>query len=184
MRLFFALPLPDELVEDVGAVTAMLKERFPGVAVPRAEGWHITLHFFGERDDQEAEELKKVLLSPEAALPDVEARFSGVGAFPPGGPPRVVFADIGEGRRTIISLQEILSGALTRAGLAVPDDKRPYHPHLTLGRVKYGVVERTFLKNLALPSHPFAFKRCVLYQSLLTREGAVYRPVAERRLEA
>jgi 2'-5' RNA ligase len=184
MRLFFGLPLPHELLEDVSTVTDRLKERYPGVTVPRTEGLHITLHFFGERDDKEAEELKKVLLAPEVTLPAVEARFSEVGAFPPGGLPRVIFADIGEGRRTIISLQEILSGALTRAGLAVPDEKRPYHPHLTLGRVKYGSIDRTFLKGLALPLQPFTVTRCILFQSLLQREGAVYRPVAERRLEA
>jgi 2'-5' RNA ligase len=184
MRLFAALPVSEAVRDSLTAVAARLKTLCPGVAVPRPEGLHFTLFFFGERGPDEAEAMRALLTDPQTELtPRVSVSWRGVGTFPAAGPPRVIFADVAEGRREIITLQERLGRALARAGLAVSHEKRPFQPHLTLGRVKSGPVDRTLVARLALPEAAFSLDRCVLFQSLLQRDGAVYLPLAERRLD-
>ena len=90
-RLFVAIALP----EPVRAALVALAQPLPGVAWTRPEQLHLTLRFIG---DVPAEKIERVTahltaVSVEPFLLPVE----DVGAFPPKGPPRVVWIGVGHG---------------------------------------------------------------------------------------
>ncbi len=183
MRVFLALPVPPMVGAALETATASLKSLFHGMAVPRREGLHFTIFFFGERSVAEVEELKHALRGPMNPVSPITVRWNGLGTFPPAGNLRVVYAAVGEGSDSLIRLQAQIGRLLEDAGVALPVEQRPFQPHLTLGRHKGGPVDRQLLANIALPDDAFIIDRCVLFQSILNRDGAVYLPLAERRLE-
>ncbi len=180
MRLFYALPVPAGTGRRLGRVSADLKKNYRGLSVPREEGMHFTLFFFGEVDAAGAERLSRLLDAPELARPAVRARFSAVGTFPPGGNPRVVYAGLGDGAAEIVAVYECLRLLLERERWPLVDEHRPFHPHLTLARNKGDRIAREAFDRIALPVEPFLIDRCVLFQSVLEPNGAVYTPLKER----
>src|SRR5207247_613254 len=61
-----------------------------------------------------------------------EIVFSGVGAFPPRGAPRVLWLGVTEGAEATTALQRQVTDRLEPLG--VQPERRPYSPHLTLAR--------------------------------------------------
>jgi 2'-5' RNA ligase len=180
MRIFLALPIPERVRQSLAAVASFLKGQFPSFKVPRTDSFHFTLFFFGEKNQEETAMLVSVLNTHTLSGRPIAARWKAVGTFPPAGVPRVVYADVGMGSEEIISLQQKIGLLLKEQGVTAPEEKRPFRPHLTLARNKGGAVNRRLLNEITLPQDPFVMDRCVLFQSVLNRDGAVYHPLAER----
>src|SRR3989338_693427 len=53
MRLFLAIDLPKEVKQSIATQLAPLKSEYPDFRWVDESRYHITLHFFGERDDPE-----------------------------------------------------------------------------------------------------------------------------------
>ncbi|HXT00151.1 MAG TPA: RNA 2',3'-cyclic phosphodiesterase [Elusimicrobiota bacterium] len=126
MRLFYAAAADEEVKAAAAEVVARLR-RAPGHyrwVDPR--DMHVTFRFLGE--------------TPEAALPEVEAQmrraaaqsapfelvYGGVGAFDSLEDPRVVWIGLDEGAEPMERIADLLGR----------DERRPFSPHLTLGRRK------------------------------------------------
>jgi 2'-5' RNA ligase len=58
--------------------------------------------------------------------------------------------------------------------VGVPKEKKSFHPHVTLARVKRGVADVTALARNARDYGSFEFDGFSLIKSTLTREGPVY----------
>src|SRR3982750_4330329 len=58
--------------------------------------------------------------------------LSGVGVFPPRGAPQVVWLGIADGGQHVTALQREVAARIADCGL--PLERRPFHPHLTIGR--------------------------------------------------
>ena len=119
MRTFVAVRPP-------AAAVAHLRAVLP--AWPSApERWHLTLAFLGEVADPHR--LAPALSEVCTGRPPLELRLAGSGAFGRGGP---VWVGV-EGDRTALTE---LAGAVARACAAagVDVERRPYRPHLTVGR--------------------------------------------------
>jgi 2'-5' RNA ligase len=106
--------------------------------------WHITLAFLGEvadpRVDPVAAEVGRAVAAagPAAGRP-FRLRLAGAGTFPARGAPRVLWAGVtGAGAEVDAAAERLgrLARAVRRAARAagVPVERRPYRPHLTLGR--------------------------------------------------
>ncbi len=63
-------------------------------------------------------------------------RLAGVGAFPGIGSPRVLFAGVDQGEDDLVSLAGAVEIAVRQAGF--PAERKPFHPHVTVGRVRQG----------------------------------------------
>lgn len=127
-RLFLALPLPTP----ARAELARLAEPLEGVAWGPPGQFHLTLRFLGEVDAPTRtaieERLAAVRVEP-FLLP-----LAGVGAFPPQGAPRTVWAGTGAGHPRLFQLRQRLDDALLAAGLTL--DVRTFLPHVTLARCR------------------------------------------------
>jgi 2'-5' RNA ligase len=139
VRLFVAVELAPAIAHALAAFEGDLQRRitalFPQARltwVP-AERLHLTVRFIGEVDD--AANIAAAL-SPPLATRAFEVEFTGAGAFPARGTPRVLWAGVSKGVDELTALEQEVSERLLGAGVARED--RPYRPHLTLARVREG----------------------------------------------
>jgi 2'-5' RNA ligase len=103
-----------------------------------AHQFHFTLKFFGEIAAEEAQRAAEALLGVGAATAPFELEVAGLGAFPEPARPSVLWAGVGRGRERLVDLAGRVEEAMVRAGF--PREKRPFRPHLTLGRVREGAA--------------------------------------------
>ena len=168
MRLFVALPLPEELQDRLTA----LGEPLPGVRWLPAENLHVTLRFIGEVEGHQARELDAELARIE--LPAFPVAIRGIECRGNGGKARMLWAGV-KSDGELDTLQGRIEAALRRAGL--PPEGRRFRPHVTLARFKAnpGARLQGFLSRHGLfRCDPFRAEHFVLYSSLLTPEGSRY----------
>lgn len=137
MRLFIALPLAGP----ARAAAAALQQRLRDAAGPGARvSWpdpaqlHLTLAFLGEQPGPEAAEA--ALRAAVAEHPRFGLVLAGLGVFPTPARPRVLWLGATEGAERLAALAATLRARLLAAG--VQPEKKPFHGHVTLGRVKPG----------------------------------------------
>jgi 2'-5' RNA ligase len=176
MRLFVALPLPDDL-----------RARLAGMAggVPNArwvapENLHLTLRFIGEADGAQARDVDAALT--RISVPAFSLSLAGVDHFGAGEKVRSLWAGVDESAE-LSRLHGKIEHALQQAGL--PPEGRKFKAHVTLARFKRnpGAKLYTFLAHHALfRGTPFAVREFVLYSSFLSHNGAIYSPEASYAL--
>jgi 2'-5' RNA ligase len=184
-RLFVALDLPQDV--RAGLVdwqrTALSD---PALRVVRPEALHMTLVFLGYQAEKDAKEIAKSALDVNVEAPAVELDREPVGV-PPGKRPRLIA--LAANSDQTVALQKQVEERLVEAGFYEPE-KRPFWPHLTVGRVKPEVPKGRKPALLRTPPHPlpehmfrfFRPTRLVLFKSHLRRTGAEYEPLAELEL--
>jgi 2'-5' RNA ligase len=139
---------------------------------------HLTTKFIGDFPEERLDELKAALgaVAPTGAL---KIALRGLDWFPNAERPRVLVATI-EAPTGLCALARDTDAACARLG--IEPEKKAFHPHLTLARIR--TVEPLFeLKKaiLELPSADFgAFsaERFHLYQSQLAPGGSIYTKLA------
>lgn len=175
MRIFVAVPVPDEVRHRIVAVLGEAVDRIPGKVV-RPGNWHVTLRFLGEIDEVAYERLIGCLA--EAELGErFRLRWGGLGAFPRAERASVLWIGPDRGGEALAELAVAVDAAVDRAGF--PAEDRPFHPHLTLSRLR--PVED--VSRLVSETAPFGVSmevdRVTVYQSRLGSGGAAYRVCEE-----
>lgn len=175
MRLFVAAELPEAIRAKLAAAQEGLRALPLDVRWVRPEGIHLTLVFLGEVVAARLQAIVAALagLSKTPRRPiALEAR--GVGTFPEGGRPRVIWAGLTGDLSALASLQAGVAEALRAAGCVF--DERPFHPHLTLGRVQGGRpgIGRDLDALVAASFGTFEVSSVHLFESRLLPGGARY----------
>jgi 2'-5' RNA ligase len=164
LRLFCALRLPDETVEELLRWQAEAFGEAGGVRVLGREQLHVTLAFLGSRPAGELEaiatELRAAALAAEPATLTVkgyrETRSVGM----------LVLDDEG-GRATSLAVE--LHERLERLGV-YERERREWLPHLTVIRFR----ERPRLRPSLPELGPFVTSEAAVYMSTLRPSGAQY----------
>jgi len=189
MRLFVGVELDDHVKEAAAAIGESLQRelgrRLDARWVPAAN-LHITLWFLGEVHESRVESTIGALHHPfdEAAF-DVE--IAGLGAFPPSGPPRVLWLGVASGVDSLARVHAELSTRLEPIGFEA--ERRPYSAHLTIARVKNvsrGVSAREFRSLLqARPAHAgrCRIEAVTIFRSRVSAKGATYEVLQRVRLK-
>jgi 2'-5' RNA ligase len=174
-RLFWAVPCV-ATPELAHALTDL--ERWQGLLkITPPEQLHLTLKFLGDTPTERVEEI--VAAGRKLDLSAVRSPLAcrGVGVFPPRGRPNVIWAGL-SGGDALVHVASRLDDAMTELGYA--PERRAFHPHLTLARVK-GVAPRPLLNwlqtQLDADFGPVDICELVLFRSELTPQRAVYTPV-------
>ena len=185
IRAFLALPSPPPLREALMAMQARLLERAPGGrGGPRAvrpELLHLTVKFLGDVAPGPVEHLRAELASAAAATPELDARSTGVTAFPAPARARVVVAMLADEGGRLAELERRLSRAAASVGVA--EERRPFRPHVTLLRIKNPSHVTPWLDVPVAEHEPVRFAELVLFQSVLQPTGPIYTAL-ERALLA
>ena len=168
-RLFVAIDFPEAVRERL----ATLAGGVPGARWVPAEQIHLTLRFIGEVDRGRFDDIAEALAGIDAR--GFPARVKGVGHFPPRGAPRVLWAGIEDGAGPT-HLHGKIEAVLARLGVA--PDRRKFHPHVTLARLRgapLGRVRDFLAMHAGFASEPVAVSTFHLYSSLLGAGGAIHR---------
>lgn len=181
VRLFVAIDAPDEVREALSA----LPERLRGVMWTPPTQYHLTLRFLGEVEAPRVDGLRQAL-APIRVEPFV-LELGGVGSFPPGRPPRVLWAGVGEGHPRLHQLRQRVDDAILATGLT-DLDVRTFHPHFTLARCGPtgvpGAVAGFLKKHRDFEGPVFRVDSFTLYRSTPGPGGAVHVPLLRVSLNA
>jgi 2'-5' RNA ligase len=176
MRLFVAINLPEEVRQGLWEATQPLRAVSYPIRWVAPESIHLTLKFLGEVAPERETEIGAALERAAEGTKPFTVGIEGFGAFPTTERPRVVWSGC-EGVPPLELLQHRLEQQME--GLGFPIEGRPFHPHLTLGRVKRN-AKRSDLEGFAAALEPLVYGTEVtatsldLMQSTLSREGARY----------
>jgi len=184
-RLFTAIELGPEVRERIAACQAELASavgggRGDGLRLVRAAQLHLTLVFLGEIGDARVPAIVEAMTA-DLSMPSFDIEFASCGVFPPHGQARVLWLGVGRGDRETATLFETVSDRLETVG--VPRERRPFAPHLTLGRWRDRVTRdpRPLLPEIG----SVAVQRVsavTLFHSRLLSQGPEHRTLAQARL--
>jgi len=185
MRTFIAIDLDQKIKERLYFLLFELKKVSQNIKWVKKEGMHLTLKFLGEIREEKITEIEAVLRSLTQNYSPFPLCLHGTGTFPPGKKnPRVVWVGVEE-NRSILSYQASLESELEKLGFA--KEKRPFHPHLTLGRVKVpshlGGLISQLERERETRFGEMIVHNITLFQSILKPTGAEYRALFEFRLK-
>lgn len=183
MRTFVAInPTADEIERLCVAAGELRQSDFPIRWLP-PENIHLTLKFLGEVPGNRIRDLGDAVARALVEVRAFEIRLDGFGAFPSPRRPSVIWAGV-EANPQLEEVYHRVEEAL--AELGHPKETRDFHPHLTLGRARKGVVPRQFrtldemLERLSW-TDTFGVRAVDVMRSELKPTGAQYDAV--RRLE-
>jgi RNA 2',3'-cyclic 3'-phosphodiesterase len=177
MRTFIALDISDEIREKVSSFAEEIaKSQKKGLKCVEPENLHLTIKFIGEYPKARLDGLLKILGEINASK--IQLSFTSAGGFPlKSVNPRVLWV-APRMDENLLRLYDAVDRRLVDTGVA--RDDKPYHPHLTLARLKENVSREcsTIIKN---NSDTF-FGSCTadsfhLYQSELKSGGPVYTKI-------
>ena len=167
-RVFVAVPVPMEIRHALAERLADMP--IPGKRVP-PENWHVTVRFL-DVIDQVTYERFLAALDPIGET-SFDISLDGFGAFPHPRKATVFWAGVRRGRTELAVLNEEAEEAAQAAGLLA--EERPFHPHLTLSRIRPHTDVRSVVdEELSLS---WRCQSLVVYRSILGRGGARYEPL-------
>ena len=183
VRSFIAVSLSAELRTKLAQAENSLGELLPDLPVRwvAAANIHLTLKFLGDVSVNNIPMLEEILQAEAASTKPFELSVGGFGVFPNNSRPRVLWVGV-EAPEELNSLQRRIEGEAARLGYA--PDKRPFSPHLTLGRVSRN-ADNAEVRSIssALRNYKLGFigathiKSVNLYRSDLKPGGAVYTKI-------
>ena len=135
LRAFIAVEIPPEIHKAIESKTAPLRAALntsPVRWVPTGN-IHLTLKFLGDVSPANIEILSQMLSVEVSQHQTFEMKFGGLGAFPNPRRPRVIWIGI-QAPDELEALQHGIEAAAAKLGYLA--EKRPFSPHLTIGRVK------------------------------------------------
>ncbi len=189
IRAFIAIEIAAGIRRDL----AELQEELAGYAPGRAVRWvkpgniHLTLKFLGDTEPEAIDRISSRLVETAASFEPFGLRLGKLGCFPNPRRPRVIWVSVeGEAENKddepLMRLQQLLEQGLVDLG--VPAEKRRFHPHLTLGRVKdsRAVIEARLPWRSQRATGQQQVGEICLIQSELRPAGAVYTVLKRARL--
>ncbi|MFD4558890.1 RNA 2',3'-cyclic phosphodiesterase [Streptomyces sp. NPDC058469] len=186
MRLFAALLPPEDVLAQLGAAVDEL-HGLPGADGLRwtgRPGWHFTLAFYGEVDEDVVPELSARLERAARATEPFGLAVRGGGEFGQG---RALWAGVEGDAAALRLLADRCEAAAREAGVPMGEHRR-YRAHLTVARSREAVDVRPYVERLDdFTGRAWTVDELVLVRSDLPRSGVPgeqprYEAVARRRL--
>jgi 2'-5' RNA ligase len=180
LRAFLAVPVSGEVKSNAARLISKLAEKTSGVRWVEPENLHITLKFFGDIPVEATHEISKATQSAVAGIEPFEILVSGAGAFPDIERARTVWLGVAAGETQFVELATQIEEQMHELGY--PPERRRFHPHLTLGRVRGKQVDGQLTKLLRELDEcfigPSLVDEIALLSSSLERSGPVYSRLA------
>jgi 2'-5' RNA ligase len=181
LRSFIGIGLPRECCRAIaGAISPLGAKGLPVSWIPE-RNLHLTLKFLGEIPPGRIDEVAGLMAGAAREIPPFEFRVEEGGGFPSLRAPRVLWIGIREPLELVGKLHQNMEDALSGAGF--PRDERPFHPHVTVGRVKGKVApgwgEKYASVVLGTTFGTVYATSYRLYESRLSPSGANYTVLRE-----
>lgn len=172
-RVFIAVNLPEDTKEKIGELIVQLKKinPQPEIRYVKSKIIHLTLHFLGELEEKQINNVKSVLNNIANKYSETKLITGQIGAFRNFKNPRVIFlSSQKKSGDKLINLQRELGWELQKIGIKI--DKWPWQVHLTLARVTDSTEFKT--EQVRLPNLEIPIKSIELMESQLNPYGSEY----------
>jgi 2'-5' RNA ligase len=177
-RIFVAIRINPEiaLMNMISSIQGALRKE--SIKWTEPENLHITLTFLGDTEEPVINKLKYSLRKECAGSGSFDLVIGGAGVFKSLSDPNVLWAGIEpSGRLTGLNL--LVLRCLEESGIVL--EKRPFRPHLTIGRIR-SLSQGSGLKDLLEMYRGVELQKAhvseiILYESILLKTGAVYKPL-------
>ena len=180
IRAFIAIELPDPMKKDLSFIINSLRpNEYPCVKWVSPQGIHLTLKFLGNIPPEQVPRIADAIAQAAQGTPPLKLQVGGLGCFPNLQRPRVIWVAVTGDVEPMVTLQRGIDQALVPLGFAI--EKRPFSPHLTLGRLRERASpgEQSSIGELITATECEAgsateVNRISLMRSTLTPSGAIY----------
>jgi 2'-5' RNA ligase len=184
MRCFLAIELPRETRDRLAALQRRLSVLDRDVRWTKVDQIHLTVKFLGEVPDADVGQMCSSAATVARDYPPFDIQVSGTGCFPPRGPARIVWAGLASLPQPLIDCHKAFERAF--AELGIPPETRPFHPHLTIGRVRDPRGSHKIRPVLEPESQfdggHFIVEELVMFQSVLHPSGPTYTVLSHAAL--
>jgi len=185
MRTFLAIDLKPEIKKNISQFIQKLESHSPNARWVKNQGMHLTLKFVGEITDDKAREIRSVLMDLSLRHERFPMKLLGTGTFPPRSRhPRILWVGIEESQK-LMSVQNEVESMLEK--LSISREKRRFHPHLTLGRVRsshnIAPVLEELSENRDTEFGSMEVEEITFFKSTLNPTGAEYSALAKVQLK-
>jgi RNA 2',3'-cyclic 3'-phosphodiesterase len=186
MRLFVAAEPSTPARSSVAACAERLRHRLDAAHASQGIRWispqymHLTVWFLGEVSDPRAAAVLDAL-RPPLAVRTFDLHLAGFGAFPPSGPPRVLWMGVEQGLEDLAAAHQEVGERLQPWGF--PPEGRAYSAHLTIARIKeppHGPARAALRQAIAHEPGDAGWSRIeelTVFRSRTSPKGAVYEPL-------
>lgn len=188
-RLFIAIELPAPVTHYLAEIQDTLKSRAPRRAIRwvAPESVHLTLKFLGDVPAAYQAAIHERLEQAVEGHAPFELAAGEIGCFPSPQRPRVIWTGVHQETPALHALRDSVEEHI--APLGYPTETRPYHPHLTLGRVRRNInrstaqqIGKLIRENNFKARRRWTVQQVTLFRSELTPQGAIYTPLSHAAL--
>ncbi|MBO8158539.1 RNA 2',3'-cyclic phosphodiesterase [Thermosyntropha sp.] len=177
MRLFVAIPVPDEIKQYAYSIKEELKALKGDVKWVEYENYHITLKFLGEVDDFKVPKIRNCLSNAAESSEPFNLKLDSMGFFPDRHCPRVLWIGVNGELDKAHFLGERIDAYLNELDF---ESERKRNFHLTLGRIRSEVnqdkiIGKVYAMNQKLKNYEFRVESFALMESYLYPSGPVYK---------
>jgi RNA 2',3'-cyclic 3'-phosphodiesterase len=182
MRTFIAIDLDPDLKANLADFIRRLKKiNERDVSWSESDGLHLTLKFLGEISETKLAAVHESLSGIIRSVKPFPLVLKGTGYFPSNSKfIRVLWAGVFE-QPTLMNLHREIDFEMAKHGFIA--ESHPFHPHLTLGRVRTAMRLHDVLDELERHKYStfgqMTAGRVTLFESRLLPAGAVYSVIRE-----
>ena len=180
MRTFLAVEVSDAVRSEVCKLTSQLASHAAGVRWVEPNNLHLTLKFFGEISDDDVSKICTAVGDAVSPLPAFDCECLGVGAFPRVTQPRTIWVGMRDDQDRVTGLQKTVEECVFELGY--PRERRAFHAHLTVGRVRDSRAVQPLSESLQKQSElslgTMRVSTVTLFASQLRSSGPIYTALA------
>lgn len=187
IRLFLGVELSVATTRRIADAVARMRraaeEKALRVAWVAPTNLHVTLKFLGWSNPEVVVAIRDVVRVGTSRRKAFELRARGTGGFPHERGARVLWVGVEDPSGGLTRLAADVETWMERLGY--PREERPYHPHVTVGRVKEGKGTDEILA-LARDTDfgTSLIREVILYESVMKSSGSEYIPLVRFPLDA
>lgn len=183
IRAFLAVDIPR--VVGLSAVVQDLKSSGNKIKFVSEDQCHITLKFLGNISVLDIEKVKGFMATAVEGISPFEIILRGMGVFPDIKRPRVIWIGVVDEHHGLKRIAQRLDALVKEIG--IPREKRPFTPHLTIGRIKFARNPAAILRVInAEKTKDFGIVTVdviKLKKSTLTPNGPIYEDIHTEKLK-
>jgi RNA 2',3'-cyclic 3'-phosphodiesterase len=178
-RVFAAIDISEQARQAATEYVEQLRSELHDTPVrwERPEKLHITVKFAGSLDEEQLTIFTEMVKAAANTVAPFQMKIAGCGAFVKGRGPSVLWLGVEQ-----LPKEDPL-GKIAR--MLVNEEKRPFHPHVTIARIKHPAKAKDVIekhRSSRFTSEEFEVGAIVIYESRLHTSGSVYSVLESFRL--
>jgi RNA 2',3'-cyclic 3'-phosphodiesterase len=175
MRVFIAIDTPLDIKIRMVHIQSEFKKTDANVKWESTDKFHVTIKFLGEVKETMLNEISDTIQKVCTQFSPFRLRYESIGCFPNLKNPSVIWIGCSDISQNLSKFKLFLDAELQKFGFET--EKRGFHPHITLGRVKSSRGIKNLIpiiENLTFKSEEIESLEILLMKSVLKPSGSEY----------